>query len=73
MLASGLVFCGDNWTSNGAQVTAKGWDLFDTFGGLNDFRAMDNFSIPAVEEPSSLALLASGLVGGLAALRRKTR
>ena len=34
---------------------------------------MANLSIPAVPEPSSPALLAGGLVGGLAALRRKIR
>lgn len=74
MLASGLAFCGDNsGTSNGAPVTAMDWDLFDTFGGGNDFGAMANLSIPAVPEPSSPALLAGGLVGGLAALRRKIR
>jgi hypothetical protein len=74
MLASGLAFCGDNsGTCHGAPVTAMGWNLLDTFGGGNDLGAMDNFSIPAVQEPSRLALLASGLVGGLAALRRKIR
>jgi hypothetical protein len=36
-------------------------------GGGNDFAAMGNFSISSVPEPSSLTLLASGLVGGLAA------
>ena len=72
-LASGLAFCGNNSPPcNGATVAEMGWDIFDTFGGGNDFGAMDNFSISTpVPEPSSLALLASGLVGGLAALRRK--
>ena len=41
----------------------NGLDLFDTFGGGNDFGAMDDFGIPAIPEPSSRALPASGLVG----------
>jgi hypothetical protein len=71
-LGSGLAFCGNNsGACNGAPVTEMGWDLFDTFGGGDDFGAMDNFSISAVPEPSSLVLIAGGLVGGLAVLRRK--
>ena len=41
MLASGLAFGGDNsGASNGAPGTALDWDLFNTFGGGNDFGAM---------------------------------
>jgi hypothetical protein len=72
-IGSGLAFCGNNsGPCNGAPVTTMGWDIFDTFGNGNDIGAMDNFSVSTpVPEPSSLMLLASGLVGGLALLRRK--
>ena len=49
-------------------------DLFDQGDGFASRGAVDNFSVTAltVAEPSSLTLLALGLVGGVRAVRRRT-
>jgi len=73
-LAMNVPFCGDNGPCNGGLVGSYGDGLFDTFGGGNDFGYMDNFSLgtlQAVPEPGTLALLASGLMGVAAAVRRR--
>ena len=70
-LGTNVPFCGDNGPCAGAAVSSYGTSLFDTFGGGNDSGYMDNFSLANVPEPSSIALLGSGIAGLAAVLRRR--
>lgn len=75
-LASGLPFCGANFSCPGAVVASYGSGIFDVLSavpGRNDLGIIDNYRVAAVPEPTAVLLLASGLVGVAAAHRRRTR
>jgi hypothetical protein len=75
-LQSGIPFCGDNDNCFGAVVPTYGTPVFDFAGGPlpNDSGYMDNFQVSSVAapEPSTILLLAAGLAGLGARLRRKS-
>jgi uncharacterized Zn-binding protein involved in type VI secretion len=70
-LGTNVPFCGDNGPCLGELVSSYGTGLFDTFGGGNDSGYMDNYSVSTVPEPSSIALLGSGILGLAGMLRRR--
>jgi hypothetical protein len=77
LAASGISFCGSNAGCSGAPVLAYGTQIFDTFGGSHsDVGYIDNVSVTALEasevpEPTTAALLATGLAMRLVARRRR--
>lgn len=74
-IGTNVPFCGSNASCTGAHVSSYGTGLFDTFGGGNDSGYMDNYAVsnvPAVPEPTSIALLGSGIIGLARMLRRRT-
>lgn len=75
-LATGLAFCGGNFSCPGTVLPSYNNLLFDTFGvGGNDVGYLDNVlvqSTAAVPEPTTWAMTLMGL-GGLGALLRRRR
>jgi PEP-CTERM motif len=71
-LGTNVPFCGDNGPCLGETVSSYGTGLFDTFGGGNDSGYMDNYSVSTVPEPSSIALLGSGILSLAGMLWRRT-
>jgi PEP-CTERM motif len=74
-LASNVPFCGDNGPCAGAHVSSYGDGIFDTFRGGNDMGYIDNYRVVEnpVPEPSSFALLGTGILGVAGMLRRKLK
>ena len=81
-LASNVAFCGDNGPCAGAPVTSYGLGFFDNFGATstvnggpaNDSGYIDNFAVANVPEPTTIILIAIGLVGVIAgSIRRRSR
>ena len=72
LLASNLAFCGGAGPCAGAMVGTYGITEFSTLGGTNgnDAAFIDNLSIQTVPEPSTIALLGTGL---LFIMRRRLR
>jgi len=74
LLASNLTFCGTGniGPCNDGVLGTLGPVIFDTFGGANgnDSGFMDNLSVQTVPEPSTIALLGTGL---LFIVRRRSR
>jgi hypothetical protein len=72
LLGSNVPFCGDHTVCAGGPVGAYSLGSFETYGGGKDFGYMDNYSVrnSTAPEPGSLWLLACGLMGTFAVLRR---
>jgi hypothetical protein len=73
LLGSNLAFCGSNAGCSGAVVPTYGDGFFDSFGTGNDSGYMDNYRVAnatPVPEPTSLSMIAAGLVFGLGRFRR---
>ena len=73
LLGSNLAFCGSNAGCSGAVVPRYGDGFFDSFGTGNDSGYMDNYRVAnatPVPEPTSLSMIAAGLVFGLGLFRR---
>lgn len=75
LLASNVAFCGDNSVCAGAVLGTLGAPVFDTVGLAgtigNDSGFMDNLLVQTVPEPSTIALLGTGLLFIVRRTRRK--
>ena len=76
-LASNIPFCGNTgaFCTGSSTISSYGDGFFDSFGGItgqNDAGFIDNYSVSAIPEPSSMLLLGGSLMT-LALLRRRRR
>ena len=77
-LASNIPFCGSGSGCTGSPpptISSYGDGFFDSFGGItgqNDIGFIDNYSVSAVPEPSSMVLLGGSLIT-LVLLRRRSK